>query len=98
MAAAGDKRVSPQNRGPWPRAAGLARAELGRYLDATADPALAARQSLCPDWTVSQVTAHLAATFARFAGAVRARLPAAGRRAGPAGADARADQRAAARG
>lgn len=68
MTAGTDRLVSPENRGPWPLTTGLAEAELRRYLDATADPALAARQSLCPDWTVSQVTAHLAATFARFAG------------------------------
>jgi uncharacterized protein (TIGR03083 family) len=62
-----DPRVSPGNRGPWPLATGLAWAELRSYLDATADPALADRPSLCPDWTVRQVTAHLAASFARFA-------------------------------
>jgi uncharacterized protein (TIGR03083 family) len=62
-----DPQVSPENRGPWPPAAGPARRELDSYLDATADPALAGRPSLCPGWTVSQVTAHLAATFTRFA-------------------------------
>lgn len=67
MTADADRLVSPENRGPWPLTAGLAQDELRRYLDATADPALGDRQSLCPDWTVSQVTAHLAATFARFA-------------------------------
>jgi uncharacterized protein (TIGR03083 family) len=67
MTVRGDRLVSPENRGPWPLTTGLAEAELRRYLDATADPALGGRQSLCPDWTVSQVTAHLAATFARFA-------------------------------
>ena len=60
--------MSPAHRGPWPLATGLTQAELRCYLDATADPALADRPTLCPDWTVSQLTAHLAATFARFAG------------------------------
>ena len=58
----------PRYGGPWPLAIPQARAELQGYLSAATAPGLAPKQSLCPAWTVSQVTAHLAATFARFAG------------------------------
>jgi uncharacterized protein (TIGR03083 family) len=67
MAPSEDHSVSPRDRGPWPLATEQTRAELTAYLGTVADPALAGKQSLCPAWTVSQVTAHLAATFARFA-------------------------------
>jgi uncharacterized protein (TIGR03083 family) len=62
-----DHSVSTRDRGPWPLATGQTRAELDAYLRTVADPALGGQPSLCPAWTVSQVTAHLAATFARFA-------------------------------
>jgi uncharacterized protein (TIGR03083 family) len=67
MATSQDHSVGPRDRGPWPLATGPARAELDAYLRTVADPALAGRPSLCPAWTVDEVTAHLAATFARFA-------------------------------
>jgi uncharacterized protein (TIGR03083 family) len=67
MATSEDQSVDPRNRGPWPLATGPCMAELDAYLRTVADPALAGQPSLCPAWTVSQVTAHLAATFARFA-------------------------------
>ncbi len=59
--------TDPRCGGPWPPAIPAARAELRGYLSAATSPAVASEQSLCPAWTVSQVTAHLAATFARFA-------------------------------
>jgi uncharacterized protein (TIGR03083 family) len=58
----------PRYGGPWPLAIPQTRAELQGYLSAATVPGLASKQSLCPAWTVGQVTAHLAATFARFAG------------------------------
>jgi uncharacterized protein (TIGR03083 family) len=67
MGTSEDRSVDPRNRGPWPLATGAARAELDAYLRTAADPARAGQASLCPAWTVDQVTAHLAATFARFA-------------------------------
>lgn len=67
MATSEDQPVDPRHRGPWPLATGPARAELDAYLRTVADPALAGQPSLCLAWTVDQVTAHLAATFARFA-------------------------------
>ena len=67
MATEGEQPAEPGIRGPWPLATEQTRAELTAYLGTAADPALAGKQSLCPAWTVSQVTAHLAATFTRFA-------------------------------
>jgi uncharacterized protein (TIGR03083 family) len=57
----------PRYAGPWPLAITQAQAELQGYLSAATVPGLASKQSLCPAWTIDQVTAHLAATFARFA-------------------------------
>jgi uncharacterized protein (TIGR03083 family) len=54
-------------RGPWPLAMRQSRRELESYLTAAGDPGLAGLPTLCPAWTVSQLTAHLAETFARFA-------------------------------
>jgi hypothetical protein len=81
-----DRPVSPENRGPWPLATGLAEAEPRRYLDTTADPAVGARQSLAEAGRFLAMVAGPAEPMAHQ------------RRAGPAGAAARADQRAAARG
>jgi uncharacterized protein (TIGR03083 family) len=67
MVTGDDQPVDPRYRGPWPLAIEESRAELSAYLAATGDPALAGQPSLCPAWTVVQVTAHLAATFGRFA-------------------------------
>lgn len=52
---------------PWPTAVDWTREELRRYLDAAADPACQALPTRCPPWTVRDLTAHLAATFQRFA-------------------------------
>jgi uncharacterized protein (TIGR03083 family) len=67
MAAGCERWGDPRCGGPWPLAIAPARAELQGYLGAATVPGLASKQSLCPAWTVSQVTEHLAATFARFA-------------------------------
>lgn len=45
----------------------LVRAELARYLADTAEPDTRELPTRCPPWTVRDVTAHLAETFARFA-------------------------------
>lgn len=52
---------------PWPDALDWTRRELRHYLDAAADPARHALPTRCPPWTVGDLTAHLAATFRRFA-------------------------------
>jgi uncharacterized protein (TIGR03083 family) len=67
MATEGEQPADPRTAGPWPLATEQTRAELTAYLGTAADPELAGQPSLCPAWTVGQVTAHLAATFARFA-------------------------------
>jgi uncharacterized protein (TIGR03083 family) len=43
------------------------RRELAKYLAAAADPAVAELPTRCAPWTVKDLTAHLAATFRRFA-------------------------------
>jgi uncharacterized protein (TIGR03083 family) len=63
----GTQRHPDPYRGPWPLAVRQTRRDLEAYLIAAAPPGVAAQPSLCPAWTVSQVTAHLAETFARFA-------------------------------
>jgi uncharacterized protein (TIGR03083 family) len=58
--------TGPATSAPWPYAAALLSTELDSYL---ADAALPQRQQLptrCPDWTVREVTVHLACTFSRF--------------------------------
>jgi uncharacterized protein (TIGR03083 family) len=60
--------TDPRYGGPWPLAIPQTRAELRSYLSAATGPGVASKPSLCPAWTVGQVTAHLAATFTRFAG------------------------------
>jgi len=52
---------------PWPLALDWSAAELRGYLAAAADPALQHLATRCPAWTVHDLTAHLAATFRRFA-------------------------------
>jgi uncharacterized protein (TIGR03083 family) len=52
--------------GPWPVPAADIRAELVSYLAAASDPSVWEMPTLCPAWTVRQVTMHLAATFDRF--------------------------------
>lgn len=52
---------------PWPTALGWTRRELRHYVDAAADPSRHALPTRCPPWTVRDLTAHLAATFQRFA-------------------------------
>ena len=44
----------------------LVRAELRAYLAGAADPASQELPTRCPPWTVRDVSAHLAETFARF--------------------------------
>ncbi|RZS40793.1 uncharacterized protein (TIGR03083 family) [Herbihabitans rhizosphaerae] len=55
----------PASAAPWPGAIEWSRGELRRYLDAVADldPSV---PTVCTQWTVSGLTAHLAATFRRF--------------------------------
>lgn len=57
----------PASAVPWPAAVGWSRVELRSYLEAAADPAIQALATRCPPWTVADLTAHLAATFRRFA-------------------------------
>lgn len=57
----------PAGAVPWPVALEWTRRELRAYLDAAADPARQDRPTRCPQWTVRDLTAHLAATFRRFA-------------------------------
>lgn len=52
---------------PWPAALEWSAAESRRYLSAAADPAAQSLPTRCPPWTVRDLTAHLAATFQRFA-------------------------------
>lgn len=56
--------VRPRYAGPWPLVDDLVRDELDRLLAAATDPEAATR---CRPWSVRDVTAHLAVTFARFA-------------------------------
>lgn len=57
----------PASAVPWPDAVDWSHRELRAYLDAAADPAVQARPTRCPPWTVADLSAHLAATFRRFA-------------------------------
>jgi uncharacterized protein (TIGR03083 family) len=52
---------------PWPEAVRWSREELQSYLTAAADPAIQDLPTRCPPWKVAGLTAHLAATFQRFA-------------------------------
>jgi uncharacterized protein (TIGR03083 family) len=52
---------------PWPDAISWSLEELRLYLAAAADPAVQAQPTRCPPWTAADLTAHLAATFRRFA-------------------------------
>lgn len=52
---------------PWPDAISWSLQELRLYLAAAADPAVQALPTRCLPWTVADLTAHLAATFRRFA-------------------------------
>jgi uncharacterized protein (TIGR03083 family) len=57
----------PASAVPWPAAVEWSHRELQRYLAAAADPAVQALPTRCHPWTVRDLTAHLAATFQRFA-------------------------------
>jgi uncharacterized protein (TIGR03083 family) len=57
----------PPSAIPWPMAVDWSAIELGGYLAAAADPAIQHVATRCPPWTVRDLTAHLAATFGRFA-------------------------------
>jgi uncharacterized protein (TIGR03083 family) len=52
---------------PWPTALDWSAAESRSYLAAAADPAVQSLPTRCSPWTVRDLTAHLAATFQRFA-------------------------------
>jgi uncharacterized protein (TIGR03083 family) len=52
---------------PWPTALDWSAAELRGYLVAAADPAVQRVRTKCQPWTVRDLTAHLGATFHRFA-------------------------------
>lgn len=52
---------------PWPAALDWSAAEARGYLSAAADPAVQSLPTRCSPWTVRDLTAHLAATFQRFA-------------------------------
>lgn len=52
---------------PWPQAVDWSHRELQRYLDAAADPDIQALATRCPPWSVADLSAHLAASFRRFA-------------------------------
>lgn len=58
--------VAEPYRGPWPDARELVERELAAYLATAAEPANLDLATRCPPWTVSDVTAHVAATFERF--------------------------------
>jgi uncharacterized protein (TIGR03083 family) len=57
----------PPSAVPWPMAVDWSAIELGGYLASAADPAIQRVPTRCPPWTVRDLTAHLAATFRRFA-------------------------------
>lgn len=57
----------PASAVPWPSALEWSREELAGYLAAAGDPLIQTLPTRCHPWTVHDVTAHLAATFARFA-------------------------------
>ena len=58
----------PPSAIPWPAALDWSAEELRGYLAAAADPAIQHLPTRCPPWAVRDLTAHLAATFQRFAG------------------------------
>jgi uncharacterized protein (TIGR03083 family) len=58
----------PPSAIPWPMAVDWSAIELGSYLTSAADPAIQRVPTRCPPWTIRDLTAHLAATFRRFAG------------------------------
>jgi uncharacterized protein (TIGR03083 family) len=57
----------PASAVPWPDAARWSHRELRAYLDAAANPAIQALPTRREPWTVTDLSAHLAATFRRFA-------------------------------
>lgn len=57
----------PPSAIPWPMAVDWSAIELGSYLTSAADPAIQRVPTRCPPWTIRDLTAHLAATFRRFA-------------------------------
>lgn len=57
----------PASAVPWPSALEWSREELARYLGAAGDRVIQALPTRCHPWTVHHLTAHLAATFTRFA-------------------------------
>jgi len=57
----------PPSSIPWPMVADWSTLELGGYLASAADPAIQDVATRCPPWTIRDLTAHLAATFRRFA-------------------------------
>ena len=52
---------------PWPMVADWSADELDGYLAAAGDPAIQGLPTRCAPWAVSDLTAHLAQTFRRFA-------------------------------
>ncbi len=52
--------------GPWPQVNDLILAELELYLATAARPDVRNASTRCEPWTGDQLTAHVAATFARF--------------------------------
>jgi uncharacterized protein (TIGR03083 family) len=59
--------LSSNVRGPWPLVDGLVKSELDSYISAAAHPTLQSLATRCRPWNVRDLTAHLAATFARYA-------------------------------
>lgn len=57
----------PATAVPWPATMRWTRQELGRYLESAADPTVRTLPTRCPPWNVDDLTAHLAATYRRFA-------------------------------
>jgi uncharacterized protein (TIGR03083 family) len=57
----------PASSVPWPQAVRWTRRELRLYLHAADDAASWHLPTRCPPWSVRDLTAHLAATFRRFA-------------------------------
>jgi hypothetical protein len=58
----------PPSAIPWPIAVDWSAIELGDYLASAADPAIQRVPTRCAPWAIRDLTAHLAATFRRFAG------------------------------
>lgn len=53
--------------GPWPLVTDLVRQELRSYLSAGSHPSVQSLATRCRPWNVRDLTAHLAATFTRYA-------------------------------